>query len=534
MDRRLVWCARLGVVLGLLGSLVACGGGGGRDDPTRRDPDNVSGSGTAQLTTGSGGNWVNQKLGTDTNNLYIGNTSTQQEVPDFALWLGREADSSISLKRTTALANRGFSSSALMSNLPSRSNSNASSAMVAGAWSIVAWSAFDSSPGTSWFETLYVRVQGPGFDSGVVALTHDFESFSSMRMVLDASGQARVYWNETHRSGVNVRLVNGTWVPQADLGNVMSAVQQAIVDPGGQGWLFLSFPQDGGSGHYVRAVTAADGLGPEIRLDDPAQGDLVSRRISGAEGTGGFTTVSIQSLSGATSSCLAVRRMVANVLQAPQCIMVSGDEVPNQEYVSVAAHPSGHAVLVWSAGVRDKALYASRRNAAGTWSAAAKLVDVTPASAHFSLLAGLRTSIGPSGQALVIYRASDTVTSPWVVRALLASAGGDWSAPVSLVRGAGWGNAEAALSFDARGTPGVLQLMGRSGGMAEVTLSTWVNGAWTTDVLRSNTRLAYINSVLLSRVRLMPRGNAGWVALWNEGEGPGSSGYRELWASDYR
>lgn len=66
-------------------------------------------------------------------------------------------------------------------------------------------------------------------------------------------------------------------------------------------------------------------------------------------------------------------------------------------------------------------------------------------------------------------------------------------------------------------------------------MSTWVNGKWVSTPLATDIRLAYINSTPLSQVRLAPQGDSGWLAMWDQGNGPADeSGYRELWISEYR
>lgn len=530
------------MLLSLVLVLGACGGGGsdgggtGGSSNAGPPPDSSGGGGTPVPTN----SWFIQRLGTSTDNLYPGNT--YQPVggePPYALWLMQGSDNSVTLNETVASrSSRGFSTVTHMSNLPSVAHNNSTAAVKAGHWSMLAWTEWDSSAATPTqlsVRNLFLRLKGDTFDSGPVKVSSNLSgSLWNAKLVLDATGRARAYWDEDNRLGVNGQFVNGVWTPLPDLGESISVTQRYLVAPDGQGKLFYNRYLNGLPQHYFRRISAANGLGPEVRLDDPAQGLALAQRVASAEGPQGFTTATFQQVANASSGCLAVRRMVAGSLQAPLCIPVSGDALPNRNHVSLASDVSGHAVLVWSTGPQDQALYVSRRDTAGVWSTPALLAHVTVGSPDFSSLSGVRTAISPSGQALVIFRASDDFYLPSTTRALVGTVDGRWSAVAKLAL-SGMTNRDVALAFNAQGVPGVLQLMAESRDTDAVMMSTWTGGQWKSELLRSGIQLAFYNEVQLSTVRLAPQGTTGWLALWDEGHGrTTTTGYRELWAAEYR
>lgn len=511
MCRTWVAAVRGLMVCCLLAALSGCGGGGAQPPAPSQSDSQQEGS------------WQAQRLGTWTNNLSPGNTYQPigGEVP-YAFWLGSTGANQALNVASPASSSRGMTTTQLMDSLPMAVSSNTTIAVRAGSWSMLTWT---ESTGTMW-QNLFVRVKGPSFDSGAVQVSSQFlGSAWDVRLVLDAAGNARAYWDEDSRLGANGRFSAGAWVPQADVGDSLAYLQRYLVGPDGQGWLFGSI--DGGANHEVRRITAAGGLGGSQILSGP--GALSSQRLASAEGPTNFLTVAYQSSGG---NCFLIRRMVNEVLQPELCLAVDGASQPNQNYVSLASDASGRAVLVWSVGVNDQALYVARRSLAGVWSEPTKLVDL-PTDSIWSLLSGLKTAMGLGGQALVVYRAQATSLSAGTVWALVAQDGGAWSAARELRVDAGE-NRVAAIAINAAGVPGVLQLT-TQGVSASVLMSTWDGDAWTTRALRSNTQLSYLNSTLLSSARLAPAGTHGWLAVWDEGDGLGSSdGYREVWAAEYR
>ena len=519
-------------LISLVAALSACGGGGSPGAPaaapSRIGPDTPVNPDTAT--------WQTQQLGTWTDNIAPGNTYEPigGEQP-FALWLGGEGPGSALHKTVVVPGARGFTTTLLQPDLPNNARGNTTIAVTAGDWSMVAWTGQRTEVSAPYSQELLVRLKGPGVDSGPVLLSTAFAGSAwDTRLVLDATGAARVYWNEPDRSGVNGRFEAGRWFPQPDTGVWLLPLQRYLVGPDGQGWVFFSTGTGATQQHLARRLTATAGLGPAVRLDEAGWSPPSAQRVASAEDATSFTTVAYQGAQG----CLAVRRMVNSVLRPTQCVMATGDALPNLNYVSLSTAPSGQAVLVWSTGTDDRALYAARRAANGAWGLPEKLADL-PISSSYSLLSGLRTAMGPAGQALVVYRAPASSAGLSKSYAMVAEDGKPWSAKTELAY-ADHANAQAALAFNSEGVAGVLQLTinyNRSTDRysSAVLMSTWRDGRWTSTAVASGIQLAYINGTPLSQVRLAPLGKGGWVAVWDEGKGPGdSSGFREIHMGEYR
>ncbi|RZI79182.1 MAG: hypothetical protein EOP38_26010 [Rubrivivax sp.] len=469
--------------------------------------------------------------------MYPGNTyQPLGGEPAYGLWLRKAVDNTVSLERTVASSmGRGLSSSVRMANLPSRANSNATVAVVAGAWSLVAWTEYDpaNAPGDS---NLFLRLTGTGFDSGSVKVSSAFRrSGWDVTLIIDESGRARAFWDEDSRPGVNGVFANGQWVVQPDVGDIRLDAGRHLTSPDGQGWRFYTRFSAGVVRHTMRRLSAEHGFGPEVRVDDPAQGSPVGYREASGQDGENFTTVAFQQVSGAQTGCLAVRRMLAGVLQASDCIEVSGETMPNHNFFDLTTDPSGHALLTWSTGVKDRALYGARRGVNGLWSSPVKLTDLTLASnAAYSWLSGVLSRIDSNGRALVALRLNNQAWGAPTIRALIGLEDGSWSNPVELAQ-LGMSSRDMSVAFNGQGVPGVLQLVAQLDGSAAVMMSTWSNGGWQSQILRSGTQLSYINGVPLYTLRLTPQGSNGWLALWDEGLGYNdSTGYRELWAAEYR
>lgn len=521
--------ARMGAVVGLISALAACGGGGGGAPaaPAARVPGDVAAS-----------SWFSQRLGINSSSIIPGATThpVGGEAP-FALWVAWENGVTTFSQTVVSSTARGFSTTAHQTQLPAEASSNATHGVVSGNWSLTAWTSSD--PTALGVRNLWVRFKGPGVDSLAVQIDPDFSGDArSVRLVLDETGNARVFWDSTSQGlrGVNGRFVGKVWTPLATLNRSVTYPSKALMAPDGQGWLFETIDNGGVNERWFSRLTAAGGLGVATRLDEPSHGaiDAASSLLAYPEGKDGFTVAGLQQVPQASDTCLSVRRFAAGKLEAAQCIKVSGDVLPNTGYGDLAADATGHAVMAWSAGANDRAIYAVRRNAAGAWSAPAKLADVTPASGVFSLLGGIKVAVSPAGQALVVFGARANLQSVLTLRALTAPAGGAWPVPTELAASGSF-NRDVAIAFNAQGVPGILQLMGEASGTDSVTMSTWEGGSWATSYLRSGTHLAFINHVLLSIPRLAPQGAKGWLAFWDEGHGPGDSdGYREIWGAEYR
>jgi hypothetical protein len=452
----------------------------------------------------------------------------------YALWVRWDNGETSLNQAVVSSTGRGFSTMTHQTKLPAAASNNSTYAVVSGEWSLITWEVSDANnPGAI---NLFVRLKGPGVDSQAVKVEADYRGDArSVRLVLDASGHARAFWDLPHqdRWGVNGLFNGGTWVPQPDIAWSVSASASANVAPDGQGWYFATPPNGRTKDQWLVKLTAAGGYSSVTRLDDPALGDAVGPRLIHTEGLNGFTTAVLQQMPGASSACLAVRRLVAANLGATQCINVTADSLPNLNYGELVSDASGHALMTWSTGYLDRAVYVSRRNTANTWAAPSKLVDVTGASDTWSRLVGLKAAINSTGQAVVAYGINNG-GGAGTLRAQVAQPGGAWSTAQELVSDGAF-TRDASVSVNAKGVPGVLQLVSKAGGTDAVTMSTWVNGAWSTTDLRSGIQLAFYNYILLSSVRLAPQGSKGWLAVWDEGNGQGDSqGYREIWAAEYR
>lgn len=492
------------VSLCLLGALTACGGGGGGSDPPPASSAGREGTWQVQrLTSGASGSV----------NLYPGNT--YQPIggdAGYALWIGGPSSNrTLNISHPDSLQ-RGFATRLLMDGLPSAAANNATIAVVSGEWSMITWTE-STFPGTS----LYVRLKGSAFDTGAVLVSTQMQGAAwDVRLAVDQAGNARAIWDESGRQGVNGRFVAGVWVPEADLGFSLTYLQRYLVGPDGQGWLFRN--ANGGFTDEVIRFTASGGVGAPQTLG--LSSGASARRVASAEGPDGFQTATYLYPS------FLIRRMVNGVLQPETSVIAQGTAATNSNYVSFDSDDSGRAVLAWGAGVNDNTVYAARRSAAGVWSAPTRLAELS-SGASLSPLSGLMAEMGPQGQALVVYRGQGGT-----LRAVYAEDGGAWSAPVELAR-SGYQSRSVAIEFNAQGVPGVLQLINGPTD-AGVLMSTWRNGAWTTESLRSGTQLVYIYSTFASTVRLAAHGANGWLAIWDEGLGPGSLGNRDVWLAEYR
>lgn len=520
--------ARKAAAFGLALVMASCGGGGGGGNGGEDPPVVVPGEQfTGQMIHG----WAVQQVGSGATGFYPGNTgSAVGGQPAYAVWIDKNpGEATSTVRQASAAPNiRGVTKTVAITGLPDPARSNATVVMKAGSWTLLLWTDSDASNEFG-LSNLNVRLTGNGFDSGNYKLTSRFTGSAwDVRAPINESGQVRIFWDEPGRPGVNGRVVNGAWEFQPDTNVSLVQLQRHLVGADGQGRLFFARQIDGKPASVMRALTAAGGLGPEVRIDEPELGEPNYGRDVSEEGLQGFTTVGFHKVD-ADTGCFAMRRLVDGVLQAGQCITVTGDAMPNEEHVSLATNVQGHGVLVWSTGLRDTALYASRRNAAGVWSAPIKLANVTAPGENFTWLWGIKTAVSPTGQALVIYKAQSAGLSPATVRAFVAPASGNWPAATELSQGF-MGNYEAALGFNAAGVPGVLQMV-RTGDTDAVMMSTWRNGVWSTHMLRSGVHFPKVSGILRSILRLTPQGTAGWLAMWCEATE--SDGY-QFWVGEYR
>jgi hypothetical protein len=575
---RAAWCSALAMALCV--ALTACGGGGGGDDgnktntgalPTGSDTTSGGGSGAGTDTgTGSGpgsspatpsdpisttvtppldvtGSWTLQRLGTQTNQLFPGNTYQPigGEYP-YATWLGPDATSGQALYRADA-GSAGLIGSTVQAGLPDQVSNNTTLAVTAGAWSMVVWARYGTVQDGA---GLYVRLKGPAYDSGAVRVSDSARVTPwDTRPVIDAQGHARLYWDDTFdnmptRLGRNVVFVGGRWVEQKDLDQrVQLAYQRLLVAPSGEGWWLMPEFKSDHFEHRAYRITAIDGLGASLRLDQTgsewagANGQL----LGSADGNSAndLTAAMLQASADGSQHCLLVRRVVAGALKPADCIPASGEALPNGKYLSLATAPTGQGVLVWSTGPDNNALYVARRDAAGVWGAPAKLTDL-PSSSSWDVLSGLTSTMGPQGQALVVWR-----ESPFgglsKAHARTAVAGGNWSVDTVLIPNSPTDveNRMVAVAFNTRGVPGVLQMTltgtpQTGGNRWSIVMSSWVDGQWLTRTVAANIQPAYYNTIPVGLMRLAPSLDGGWLALWDQGKGPGdTTGYRELWAGQF-
>jgi hypothetical protein len=100
-------------------------------------------------------------------------------------------------------------------------------------------------------------------------------------------------------------------------------------------------------------------------------------------------------------------------------------------------------------------------------------------------------------------------------------------------------NRMVAVAFNTRGVPGVLQMTltgtpQTGGNRWSIVMSSWVDGQWLTRTVAANIQPAYYNTIPVGLMRLAPSLDGGWLALWDQGKGPGdTTGYRELWAGQF-
>ena len=576
------------VAVALCAVLTACGGGGGGDGnqanngnnanngavPTNNSgTDTTSGTGTSTGTNGSSGSgsgststststqnpeatgsWSVTKLGIHTDMLFPGNTYQPigGEYP-YALWLGPDGAGGEALYRADA-ADTLLGTQTLQPALPQQAASNRSIAVTAGAWSMTVWAESETwQASTGVGPGLYVRVKGPNTDTGAVRVSDSGRVDPSATLpVIDASGHARLIWDDdlnsvNFRFGRNVLLSGSQWVEQKDLGiQVALYYRRLLMAPNGEGWLVL--PQfvagePGANGRYEHRaypLTAANGLGTPLRLEQTGSlwASAYGMVLASADGNNlvNMTMATQQASADGTTQCVLVGRVVGGALASTTCIPTSGDAVPNHQFMSLSTAAGGQGLLVWSTGSGPAALYASRRNAAGVWNAPVKLADL-PSTSEWNALTGLRTAMGPQGQALVVWRVRPD-GGIGQVHARTAVDGGAWSPDATLVQTSPTPveSMDVAVAFNNRGVPGVLQLTisgtaATGGSHWAIVMSSWFDGQWVTRPVVNDIQPAYINGVPLSLMRLAPSMTGGWLALWNQGLGTSdTTGYRELWA----
>jgi len=527
---------RSGLIASLCLTLVACGGGGGSDGGTSNNLNTLSWS-------------TPQRLGTDTNQLPP--APTAQPIggePTSSLWL-RLSNGMTTLMRSQASASaRGLASTTVQGGLSVRASSNDTVAVVAGDHSMVVWTETIGNAISADGPGLYAQVSGPGISTGPRLISGSYSGDArSTTPVIDASGNARIYWDESGQPGLNKRLISSNWVTQAATGLSLSAqVPRRLSGPDGQGWVMFGQAALGSVQHQARPLTAANGLGASARLDEPTGNwsSLSALRLASPEANNGFTTVGFQFATGNPDGSFIIRRAVNGVVQGSTLTLAApGNAQPNGRYTALATSAGGQAVLAWSTGTNteDTAIYVARRSAAGVWGSASLLVSLPASSDGNSLLDGLNANMGPNGQAMVSYEARSATGALPRIHALVANDGAVWSADTTLTYSgyAVQAVVGAVTAFNAAGTPGVLQLVNTTaqGDFYPVTvlMSTWANNRWTSTALATDIELPYIGNTLLGQIRLAPSGSNGWLALWDQGRGPGDSlGYRELWASEFR
>ncbi len=378
--------------------------------------------------------------------------------------------------------------------------------------------------------TLYARFDGPnGVSSGFVPVSTVANSIGWA--AVDASGVARLYWpDNTGPNTVVTRtghFTGTTWVDDG-LEPGMSLYADAVAaGADGQGWLFYSYigpyaTQD----QFVRHVDAVNGLGAEVRLDDPALGFSVSTRKAAAESSTAVTTVARQA--SVSAVCLAVRRFAAGAWSGAQCVNQLPTPATVGETYEVAANASGRALVAW----RDDTgrLYASVRRVDGGWGGA-RLVAAMPAG---EVLSDIYPSVDGSGNSIVVYRTT-LIASPSRLRAVVyKEATESWGASELVDATDGSAYPRVSVAFNAQGEPGVLSFARTGSGDFEVHVSTRVDGAWSTAATPAvfATRPTFPYDITTIQ-RLIPFGTRGWAAFW-EVSSPVGGGARRLMMATYQ
>jgi hypothetical protein len=530
---------RTGLIASLSLALAACGGGGGGGSSS-------GGGGNPQLNTLS---WSTpQRLGTDTNQLPPAPSAQPLGgEPTDSLWL-RLSGGVTSLWRSQASGSaRGLASTSLQSGLPAPASSNATVAVVAGDHSMVVWTETPGNTTSADGAGLYAQVSGPGGDTGPRQISGTYSGDARDTVpVIDASGNARIFWDESGQPGLNKQLFNANWVSHTATGLSLTAlVPRRLSGPDGQGWVMFGQDALGTVQHQARPLSAANGLGGSARLDDPSGNwQILSRlRLASPEGQNGFTTVGLQYPPGNPEGSFVIRRASNGLVQNSTLTLAApGAAQPNGNYQALATSAGGQALLVWSTGTDNTDLYVARRSASGVWGSASLLMALPAPINGTSMLAGLNAVMGPDGQAMVSYLARDDLNTPLRLHAMATTDGTAWPTTATPLTYSGYSIQsvlQAVTAYNAAGTPGVLQVVNTTAQSnfypVTVLMSTWANGSWRSVPLTTNVELPYFGTTLVGQIRLAPQGGEGWLAQWDQGNGPGDTlAYRELWASEFR
>lgn len=207
----------------------------------------------------------------------------------------------------------------------------------------------------------------------------------------------------------------------------------------------------------------------------------------------------------AIASCLAACLVASPASAAPgwsRPMNVSGAMSIGEESPLVSVDSAGNATVVWRRYRGGKLIYESAvRHAGGPWS--------TP-SRFFGGLEdayGLQIAVDPLGTETAIW--GRRVGRSWVVQSATRSVGGSWSAPVTLsAAGAG----SALVAADAEGNVTAVWLLEREEGWRSVVQSATrsAGGSWSAPVTLSPPRKAARSP----QIALDPQGGA--TVVWEE------------------
>lgn len=496
-------------------ALAACGGGGGGAPPSRLPPS------SEQPTAMT---WLTASL-SDASVAYVPGGGYELDSSELAVdWLGFNAGSSLLDAQQARYVDGMWQADATsgMVSLPTGLAYTPFHVSKAGGWTV-----FRAVIGG----TLYARFDGPnGQSSGFVPISTVARSIGWA--AVDASGVARLYWpDSTGPNAVVTRTghFNGTaWVDDGLEPGLSLYVDAFAAGPDGKGWLFYA---DSGPaarpGQYARYVDPINGLGTEVRLDDPDFGSSGSLRKAASEGGSAVTTVLRQS-SASSGECLAVRRFKASVWSGTQCVNLLPTRASVGETYEVAAEVGGQVLVVW--GDDAGRLYGNVRSASGAW-IGARLLTVMPAGESLS---SIHPSIDGSGAAIVVYRTSTTSGLARLHAVMYDAATETWGISERVDSNNASTHIRVAVTFNQRGEPGVLSFARSGGAYNEVHLSTRLKGSWSTMVAAADlpTQPNFPYDIATIQ-RLEPLGAGGWAAFW-EVWSPVGSGARRLMVATYQ
>lgn len=396
-------------------------------------------------------------------------------------------------------------------------NTFMSARSTAGDWLLVSWTDINGA---------YIRLTGPGTDSGVVLLSRTSGPWNVVLSVT-ATGQARVAWLESTSQNYVENQVHtghfesGAWVVDAPVASqgAASRVYGQTVGQDGRGWIFYGAGQV-----FGRSFDVVNGLGPEVRIDDPI---LAGARDAGSvmvKGHGAGVTVA---MSLGTEGCIATRQFDGSNWGAVACM---NNSMPAHSFpvYDLTTTSSGKAMLAWVDG-HGLALHVSNRlTASGPWLAPTS-IPLNGMSPY--VIVG---RMADNGKAAIGYAAYLSQKAKGYVAT--SRDGQTWTAP--LVPGLTPGQPDTStdellrfdLELDENGDPGILSFV-HSGGHDNIVFTNMVDGRWTdVHVLQASVDLAdyvYVGRrYIMSMNRLVSLGGQRWAAFWELRGDPGVQGHK--------